>query len=72
MGGWGKNDGPILLQESISVIGDWPHKQALLTKNRAHSRPHHRVNALHVRLADLKLIIFSDQRFTALSEEIGR
>lgn len=29
MGGWGKNDGPILLQESISVIGDWPHKEAL-------------------------------------------
>jgi Galactosyltransferase/Glycosyltransferase family 10 (fucosyltransferase) C-term len=29
MGGIGKNDGPILLQESISVIGDWPHREAL-------------------------------------------
>lgn len=33
MGGWGKNNGPILLQESISVIGDWPHKEALKRGN---------------------------------------
>jgi hypothetical protein len=50
----------------------WPDKQALLTKNRAHSRLRHRVNALHVRLADLKINVFSDQSFTALPAEISR
>jgi hypothetical protein len=29
MGGWGKNDGPVLIQESLCVIGEDPHNEAI-------------------------------------------
>jgi hypothetical protein len=48
-----------------------PDKQALLTKNGTHSRLDHRVNALDVRLAGLKINLFSDQTFATLAAEIG-